>query len=112
VRGAVPSQYRLVGPKAWPGARDAILSAPDRIVYAISGGKHLRDIKKGKRYGSTARGQEKRAPGCAKHLGCVLPRVCARRVGRSNSLRTLIRIGLLLLAIYAVRNAMRRRRLF
>ena len=49
VRGAVPSQYRLVGPKAWPGARDAILTAPDRIVYAISGGKHLRDIKKGKR---------------------------------------------------------------
>ena len=47
-KGAVPSQYRLVGPKPWAGAREAILGAEDRIVYAISGGKHLRDIKKNK----------------------------------------------------------------
>ena len=44
----MPSQYRLVGPKPWAGAREAILGAEDRIVYAISGGKHLRDIKKNK----------------------------------------------------------------
>jgi hypothetical protein len=42
--GVVPSQFRLVGPKAWPGARDAILGAKDRIVYALSGGKHLHDV--------------------------------------------------------------------
>ena len=42
--GVVPSQYRVVGPGAWPGARDAILGAKDRIVFANSGGKHLSDL--------------------------------------------------------------------
>jgi len=30
-----PYQYRLVGPGAWPGARDAILSAPERILQPL-----------------------------------------------------------------------------
>ena len=30
-----PYQYRLVGPGAWPGARDAILSARERILQPL-----------------------------------------------------------------------------
>ena len=31
----VPYQYRLVGPGAWHGARDAILSARERILQPL-----------------------------------------------------------------------------
>ena len=34
-KGAVPSQYRLLGPKAWPGARDAVLGAEDRLRKSV-----------------------------------------------------------------------------
>jgi len=30
-----PSQYRLVGPGAWSGARDAILSSRERILQPL-----------------------------------------------------------------------------
>ena len=30
-----PFQYRLVGPGTWPGARDAILSARERILQPL-----------------------------------------------------------------------------
>ena len=30
-----PYQYRLVGPGAWPGARDAILAARERILQPL-----------------------------------------------------------------------------
>ena len=52
--GVVPAQYRVMGPKAWPGAREAVMNAADRIVYAISGGKHLAEIKKRKKYARDA----------------------------------------------------------
>ena len=34
-KGAVPSQYRLVGPKAWAGAREAVLGAEDRLRKSV-----------------------------------------------------------------------------
>ena len=44
--GVVPSQYRVVGPHAWPGAREAVLGATARVVFAVSGGKDLETIRK------------------------------------------------------------------
>jgi len=42
-KGAVPSQYRLVGPGAWPGARDAVLGAEKRLRHAL-GPNRLRPL--------------------------------------------------------------------
>jgi len=43
-KGAVPSQYRLVGPGAWPGAREAVLGAEKRLRQSL-GPNRLRPLK-------------------------------------------------------------------
>ncbi|XP_070548157.1 flavin-containing monooxygenase 2-like [Ptychodera flava] len=41
----VPYWYRLVGPGAWPGARDRILNAIENTTYALKGYPSLREEK-------------------------------------------------------------------
>ena len=37
-KGAIPAHYRLIGPGAWAGAREAILNAEARVITGMSGG--------------------------------------------------------------------------
>jgi hypothetical protein len=100
-----------MGPSPWPGAREAILGATDRVVYAISGGKHLRDIRKGQQYAPPLHIERERE--CV----CVCDRlthgewVCVTRRGRGSAVRSVLRVALLALALWALRTAAARRRL-